>query len=214
MQVTKLSVQVRNPNRANLYIDGKFYRGLDKIVAIRLGLKPGLTLTPFLIGQLEQQQTTSTAWEFALRSLQRSPKSITTMRHKLKDKLFPDDIVDNTIQRLVDGKILDDTLMADNLVSYYSANGRRSRKQIWALLKTKLLPTTAIDMALEAVDSNQELSSASKLAQQKNHQWRELDLRTRQQKIAGYLSQRGFQYTIVKQVITREQLDSEETTKM
>ncbi|OGB73546.1 hypothetical protein A3K24_01680 [candidate division Kazan bacterium RIFCSPHIGHO2_01_FULL_44_14] len=211
VQVTKLSVQVHNPNRANLYVDGKFYKGLDKIVAVRLGLRPGLTLTPFLISQLDQQQTASSAWEFALRSLQRSPKSVSTMRRKLQDKLFPDEVVNQTIQRLIDGKILDDDLLANNLVRYYSANGKRSRKQIWALLKTKQLPTSVINEALANIDGGQEFLAAHKLAQQKNHQWRELGFKVRQQKIAGYLNQRGFQYAVIKQVIDHNQLDAEES---
>ena len=56
MEITKLTTQARNPNRINLYVDGKFYRGLDKIVAIQLGLRPGLTLTSTLIQRLEKHQ--------------------------------------------------------------------------------------------------------------------------------------------------------------
>ena len=35
--------QKKNPNRVNLYANGKYYQALDKLVAIKLGLKPGLT---------------------------------------------------------------------------------------------------------------------------------------------------------------------------
>lgn len=210
MEITKLATQTRNPNRINLYVDGKFYRGLDKIIAFKLGLKPGLTLTPPLIARLDEHQTANTAWEFSLRSLQRSPKSIAMMRRKLKEK-FDEGTADQTIRQLQSGGLLDDTALATTLTASYLSAGRRSRKQIWALLKTKQLSDAAIKSALTQIDDQQEVNAAAALAIIKNRQWRALPWRDRYQKIVGYLSQRGFGYTVIKQAADRNRLEAEET---
>ncbi|HCL47810.1 TPA: hypothetical protein DHW58_02350, partial [Patescibacteria group bacterium] len=57
-----------------------------------------------------------------------------------------------TITRLVEGQILNDSALASHLANHYSAGGHRSRKQIWALLKTKQLSDPDIRSALDQLD--------------------------------------------------------------
>ncbi len=207
MQITKLSVQARNPERVNLYLDGRFYRGLDKIVAVKLGLKPGLTLTPQLVAKVESHQTESSAWEWALRSLQRGPKSAALMRRKLLERFAPN-IAQATLTHLTATGLISDNQLAEHLIAGYIASGRYSRKQIWARLKTKQLPDAIIRAALQAIPDEAETQAAMGLAARGQRKWQTLPWRERSQKIAGYLAQRGFNYAVIKRVVTRAALET------
>ena len=118
MEVTKLTPQTKNPQRINLYVDGKFYRGLDRLVALKLGLKPGLTLNPRLIDQLETTQSENSAWEWALRILQVSPKSEREMEQKLRRR-YDDGVVTALINKLRATDLLNDSRLAVIFVMHF-----------------------------------------------------------------------------------------------
>ena len=205
MEITKISVRTRNPDRVNLQVDGKFYRGLDRLVAIKLGLKPGLTLTPKLLDQLETTQSENSAWEWALRSLQVSPKSVKEMGRKLRTK-FESGIVDELLERLVTAGLLDDQRFAEQLVSRFVAQGTKSKKEILLKLRQKGIEFEIAKTALGAIDNEKE--SATKLARIKNRSLRaDLPWRERYDKVANYLARKGFGYGEIKQAVTPDNLD-------
>lgn len=208
MEVTKVSVQTKNLARVNVYVDGKFYRGLDKLVAMKLGLRAGLTLTPYLLTKLESTQQQNSAWEYALRSLQRSPKSIKTLKQKLLTKFEPN-VVEETISKLVDGQIADDDKLARGLVAQYLEQGSKSKQQIIAKLISKGIPQDTIQQAVSHVDRDSEYAAALKLARQKARGLKDLLWQERFKKIGAYLAQRGFPYDLIRAVVTPENLETE-----
>lgn len=211
MEVTKITGQRSNPNRVNLHVDGKFYRGLDRIVAMRLGLKQGMTLTPYLVKKLESTQTQNSAWEYALRSLQRSSKSIKTLRKKLADKFDPR-TVEETIDKLVGSQLIDDKKLARVLVERYILQENNSRRQIIAKLFGKGIPNTVAYEAVAQINQSNEQTAALKLARYKNRQLRDLSWQERFKKIGAYLARRGFNYQTIKQTVTPENLEAKELT--
>jgi regulatory protein len=205
MEITKISVQARNPERVNLYVDGKFYRGLDRLVALKLGLKSGLTLNPRLIDNLETTQSENSAWEWALRSLQVSPKSIRDMRMKLKRKFEPE-LVESIMKKLENADLLNDERFAERLVGDLARRGTKSKKEISLKLRQKGIADDIAKKALGQVDS--ETDSVLKLTLAKNRGLREdLPWRERYEKIVSYLARKGFSYADIRRVVTKENLD-------
>lgn len=205
MQITKISVQARNPERVNLYIDGKFYRGLDRLVALKIGLKPGLTLNPQLIDRLETTQTENSAWEWALRSLQISPKSTRDMRMKLKRKFEPE-LVESVMERLKSADLLNDERFAERLVNDLIRRGTKSKREIALKLRQKGIVDDIAKLALN--QSISDLDAATKLALIKNRSLRaDLPWQKRYEKIASYLARKGFVYADIRRIVTRENLD-------
>ncbi len=211
MEVTKIIGQRGNQNRVNLHVDGKFYRGLDRIVAMKLGLKQGMTLTPYLVKKLESTQTQNSAWEYALRSLQRSNKSIKTLRKKLADKFDPQ-TVEETIDKLVGSQLIDDEKLARVLVERYILQEKNSRRQIVAKLFSKGIPEAIVYEAAAQINQGNEQISALKLARYKNRQLQGLSWQERFKKIGAYLARRGFNYQTIKQVVTPENLEAKKVT--
>lgn len=205
MQVTKISVQARNPERVNLYIDGKFYRGLDRLVALKLGLKSGLTLNPQLIDKLETTQSENSAWEWALRSLRISPKSTRDMQMKLRRKFEPE-LVGSVMEKLKNADLLNDERFAERLVGDLVQRGTKSKKEILLKLRQKGIANDFARLALNQVGSDAE--TAMKLAFIKNRSLRgDLPWQKRYEKITSYLARKGFAYADIRRTVTRENLD-------
>lgn len=211
MEVTKLAIQAKNPNRVNLHVDGKFYRGLDKIVVMKLGLKQGVTLTPYLVKRLEGAQTKNSAWEYALRSLQRSGKSVEAMKRRLTERFDPE-IADTTITKLLAGGILDDKKFALSIVRQHLEQGNKSKRQIIAKLKNKRVGDSIIQEAISTIGQTHEKAAALQAALYKNRQLKDADWRERFEKIGAYLARRGFRYETIREVVTPENLEVQKPT--
>lgn len=200
MQITKITPQVKTEARVNIFVDGKFYRGLDRLVVLKLGLKPGLTLTPKLLDSLESTQAENSAWEWALKNLQVSPKSEREMHKKLIQKYSPE-MVSDVMARLKTAGLIDDQRLAAQIVQRYINQGTKSQREILQKLTQK-----GIDQAFAKpilAENNSNLSAVLKLAKIKNRSLRpDLPWRERYEKIAGYLIRKGFNYAEVKQVVT------------
>jgi regulatory protein len=206
MQITKLTTQAKNPDRVNLFVDGKFYRGLDRIVAVKMGLRAGLTLNLYLIKQLDAQTADNDAWEYALKSLQYSPKSTTALKKKLQER-FDEKVAIETIAKLIDSKILDDDELAANLVNKYMEQGIKSRRQIMLWFKTKGFDTSTIQQAVEPLDEIYEKEVALKLGKKKYSQLdKAMDWFKKREKVSMHLAQKGFDYGVIKAITTEESL--------
>lgn len=205
MEITKLTPQVKNPHRINLYVDGKFYRGLDRLVALKLGLKPGLTLNPRLVDQLETTQSENSAWEWALRSLQTSSKSVRDMRRKLVQKFEPE-LVDKLMERLLGADLLNDTRLAEQVVQRLVAQGTKSKKEILLKLRQKGIELEVARATLTGIETD--AGSAAMLAQIKNRALKPgLSWHERHEKLVSYLARKGFNYPDIQKAVTRENLN-------
>lgn len=207
MEVTKLTPQAKNPQRINLYVDGKFYRGLDRLVALKLGLKPGLTLNPRLIDQLETTQSENSAWEWALRTLQVSPKSEREMEQKLRRR-YDDDIVPSVMNRLRAANLLNDSRLADQVVHQLRERGTKSQKEILLKLRQKGIEPVLAQAALG--DTSSDAMAAVRLAQIKKRTLKPaMSQPERFQKLAGYLARKGFSYQDIRAAITAIDLETD-----
>jgi len=204
MEITKVSPQARNPERVNLYVDGRFYRGLDRLVAMKLGLRPGLTMNPQLVGKLETTQSENSAWEWALRSLQISPKSVREMRQKLQRK-FETDVAEALIRRLQEAGLLNDMRLGEQLAGQWMQRATKSRREIVMKLRQKGIDAAIVDNIMATLDGDTE--AALNLARIKNRTLRvELPWSERYQKLASYLARKGFSYIEIKRAVTPDNL--------
>ncbi|RLC37690.1 hypothetical protein DRH29_01210 [candidate division Kazan bacterium] len=206
MEVTSIKTQTKNPNRASLYVDGKFYRGIDKLVAMKLGLRVGLTLTPAIIDRLEKQESSHNVWEYALRLMEASPKNSHRMYERLKTK-FDEAVAQATVKKLIDAKIIDDQRLADSIVERLTQQESKSIRQIKLYLMTKKFSPKVIESSLKKITENYDKQSALNSARHKYRQLKNESWQTKSQKIYAYLARQGFDYDIIKQTVTKEKLD-------
>ncbi len=200
MIITKITPQVKNLERVNLFVDDKFFRSLDRILAIKWGLKPGLVLTPDLLKKLEKDQQNFTAWEYALKLLKFGPKSIKGMRDKLKSKYEPE-LVESTVRKLIAEGFLDDFRVAEQIVERFVNSPSKSVTEIRYYLKTKGLEDEAIKEALANFEDDYNLEAAKSLIRHKARQMKTGDPKAARLKISQYLARKGFSYPVVKKAL-------------
>ena len=114
-RITSLSVQVHNPDRANVYLDGEFAFGLAMIEAAKLST--GQFLTDADIEALKQFDEGERAHESALNLLSYRPRSEQEVRRRLGRKGFSEPAIEQAVQRLLRARLLDDEAFARYWIS-------------------------------------------------------------------------------------------------
>ena len=194
-KITALTRQKRNPDRINVYLDGKFAFGLAAITVV--SLRVGQTLTQDQIDRLQGADQEEKAKEVALRFIEYRPRSSTETRQHLLKKDYPEDVVDRVIERLTAVELLNDAAFARYWVEQRQTFKPRSQLAIQQELRQKGLDRQTIDAALETVD---EQAAAAKAAEAKARRWQDLPQEEFFKKVGGFLQRRGFSYEIVKEV--------------
>ena len=95
--ITALTVQKRNSNRLNVYLDGTFAFGLEAAVASTL--KVGQTLSAEMIASLQQQDAIGQAKARAVNLISRRPRSVAEIERNLRQKGFEDAVIEQAVAR-------------------------------------------------------------------------------------------------------------------
>ncbi len=122
---------------------------------------------------------------------------------------FEPAVVDEALEKLVANQIVDDDKLAQNLVVQYIEQGSKSKKQITAKLIQKGIPRDIIQKAAADVTRDHEYSAALKLAQHKVRGLKSLPWHEKFEKIGAHLARRGFNYDLIRAVVTPENLEIE-----
>jgi len=88
MKITDISLQVRNPNRVNVSIDGEYRLSLDIAQVTQLGIKIGSEFDDDDIAKLEDESEYGKLYTRALEYTITRPRSVKEVRDYLKRKTY------------------------------------------------------------------------------------------------------------------------------
>jgi len=196
MIITKISEQAGNPERANIYVDEKFYAGVSKLIVLQLGLRVGQVLTGELVERLGALEGTNSVWDYALRSLSVASKSQKRMTTKLTEK-FGKEAAEDTVAKLSEDGLINDELLASNIVAAQVRMETKSRMEISVMLATRGISKDVIKNALEVIDSEYEERAVRHLVEAKMR-GSSREVSELKQKIGQYLARKGFSYPAIK----------------
>lgn len=197
-RITSLTVQKRNPNRVNLYLDGEFAFGLARVVAAWLYV--GQELSEEKIAQLQADDQIEVAYQKALNFLSYRNRSEAEVRtHLAKSEITPE-LIELVVERLKRSGLLDDQRFAENWVDNRAEFRPRSRRALSYELKRKGISEETIDAAIEGLDEEQMayLAARKKAPRYYSLEWAEF-----KQKMYAYLARRGFSYEVSVPVVAR-----------
>jgi regulatory protein len=197
-RITSLSVQMHNPDRANVYIDGEFAFGLAMVEAAKLST--GQLLTDADIEALKQFDEVERAHEAGLNLLSYRPRSEQEVRRRLGRKGFSEAAIEEAVQRLLRAKLLDDEAFARYWISNREQFRPRGEFALRQELQRKGISLRIIDGLLEDVD---EAENAYRAATKRLARWQRMDPGERERKLSGYLARRGFSYDVIRDVWER-----------
>jgi regulatory protein len=196
--ITALKFSGRGQNRVDVYLDGK--KDFSLIKSVALELKNGQELSVDQIKQLIDRDLEEQIYQQALRLISRRPRSEKELRDRFKRKHAQSEIQDAAIARLREQGFVDDYAFAESWVENRLNFRPRSAWAIKQELRHKGVPNDAIQAALE--DFNDE-EAAYQAASKAARKMAGLSKDRFNQRLAAYLSRRGFQYSTVFPIVKR-----------
>jgi regulatory protein len=191
-------VQKKNPNRVNVHLDGEFAFGLARIVAA--WLRVGQELSEEKIEQLKAEDARERAFQQAMLFLSYRARSESEIRKNLRKHEIPEAVIEQTLERLRQDGLANDSQFASAWVENRNAFRPRSRRMMAMELKQKGIDQEAIQSAIETVDDE---AAAYEAALKKAPRFQTLEWNDFRRKLSEFLARRGFSYATIAPVVTR-----------
>ena len=125
-EITSIEPQVKDKNRCNVYIDGRFYCGIKLEVAIKYHLKAGMQIEKSQLDEIQLETEKSQAVDKAMTHLSATMKTEQQMRDFLIKKGYTEAVCDYVIERLQYYKFIDDYAYCKAYLNTVRGKGRRA----------------------------------------------------------------------------------------
>ncbi len=194
MRITALEIQTHNPQRINLYVDGKFLLGISAEIMLKLSLHIGQELVPTDIAQFKEAEERQAAIELAINYLSFRPRSQEEVRRHLRKKAIPDEVIAEVLVHLQERNYLNDKDFASFWVESRDQFNPRGSQALRSELRMKGVEREIVD---EVVDDEQDKELALRAGRKKANllmQTSGIVYTTFRTRLSGFLQRRGFSY--------------------
>ena len=201
--ITSLHAQVNDSQRINVFIDDVFALGISLTTVSREKLYVGKVLNETDYQRLEQTETTEKSLHAALRLLSARPRSTAEIRERLQRKGFSATSIEQTIERLSDLELLDDTAFARLWIENRQTLRPRGVNALRNELRQKGIQRDIVEATLQDDELvGDETEQALTIARSIVHKYRDSPNRaTFTRRLGGYLQRRGFHFDTIHPVI-------------
>lgn len=194
--ITAVKAQVSNPDRASIFINGRYKLALSLNSLAETKLKPGQILSRAELQQLEVLAIDDKAFLKSLNLLSRRPRSELELRQYLTRRDYPPATITKTLERLAKLSYVNDAEFARQWVANRRNFRQASSLKIRFELRQKGINSQLIDDALGNTGDNDELA-IQRLIDKKLRS----SVQPSYQKMMAFLLRRGYHYSTVKQAL-------------
>ncbi len=203
-QITAITPQVKDKERVNVYVDGRFYCGMRLETVMASRLKVGDEIAPERLDEIQEENERAQALDKAMTHLSSTMKTEKQMRDFLKKKGYVDGVCDYVLEKLREYRFVDD---AQYCAQYAETAGRNMGARRIALeLKQRGADEAAIEGALSGLTGQSEAAKAAAQKYMKNREFTRENL----SKTFRYLMGRGFDYETAKEALASLGADTDE----
>lgn len=195
-RITALTAQKRNPNRLNVYLDGDFAFGVERIVAAWLSVGDEIDTEKLQV--ILQKDELEKAYLRALRFLSVRIRSVHEVSLRLKEAGYSSETIESTILRLESSGLLSDSEFSRSWVENRCTFRPRAKRALIVELRQKGIVDQEIQSAVSNLD---ETLLAQQAAEKVAPRFAKLPFDEFRKKMFGYLSRRGFSYGIANETI-------------
>ncbi len=193
--ITDLKQGVKNPNRVNAFVDGKFSFSLDIAQVVDLGVKVGLVLSAEKLAELKSASEFGKLYQRALEWALVRPRSEKEVRDYLYKKVFEKKLdknyIDLIVARLKEKKYLDDLVFAKYYVeNRFVKKGISQRRLSLELMKKGV----AKEIIAEVLDGRNDEEEILKMIAKKRARYDD-------EKLISYLCRQGFSFELVQNLV-------------
>ena len=203
-QITAITPQVKDKERVNVYVDGRFYCGMRLETVMASRLKVGDEIAPERLDEIQEENERAQALDKAMTHLSSTMKTEKQMRDFLKKKGYVDGVCDYVLEKLREYRFVDD---AQYCAQYAETAGRNmGARRIAMELKQRGADEAAIEGALSGLTGQSEAAKAAAQKYMKNREFTRENL----SKTFRYLMGRGFDYETAKDALASLGADTDE----
>lgn len=196
-RITAITAQKNNKTRVNLYLDNKFFCGMELITVMSERLKVGQTVSEEQLENIIFKAEYSLALNKALNYISKSMHTKSQLVKYLNGKQYSKKIVDAVMDKLTEYGYVDDLSYASQFAELKKQNS--GKRKIAFELKQKGVDNKFIDEVLDKIEDE---SEACLRVAEKYIKGRQVDLKLRQSAYR-YLVSKGFDYETVKEVLDK-----------
>lgn len=200
MIITAIERTPRRRGRVDVYVDGVRRCELGRELASERGLRPGGLIDATQLDALVQADQRRQAMQGAVAMLARRPRSEREVRRRLAQRRTPPELIDETVQKLLTAKFLDDGAFARGWAEAREAASPRGRR----LLERELHALgVAPQIASEATAALSDEDAAYAAATRRARTLRDADFATFRTRLAPFLQRRGFGWDVIRSTVER-----------
>ena len=203
MRITAIEPQQHHPDRVNVHVDGAYRLALGAEIAWGAHLHVGDEVTEAQLADLERQDRLWKAREAALVLLSFRPRSAQELRRRLREKEFPEEVVEECLAGLEGIGMVDDAAFAATFVRDRVRFKPRGVRRLAQELRTKGVDSETAHEAIRGVFEDAEVSEAE-LAREAAAKWSRKpgeDRHKARQRFYGFLARRGFGGDAIREVM-------------
>ncbi|MBO1266233.1 recombination regulator RecX [Proteiniclasticum sp. SCR006] len=208
--ITMISENKKNKDRVSIFADDEFLISCHKELIYKKSLRKGDKVDPDLLLELAREDEYMKAKDVALRSIERSLKTVHEIEKKLRDKEYTEDTIQRVIQFMEEYRLIDDYKYAE---TFFKEKLRtRGVKKARFELSNKGIPKDIMEKALDALStSSVEEDSCLNLAEKKYAQLvkRETDPYKLKNKLYTFLMGKGYDYELISSTLRKVMESSE-----
>lgn len=199
MMITGLKVPPAQPDRVDIYVNGRRLLQVRRELVLKAKLRVGQAVTGPTLDFLQAEEMQYAARDLALNHLARRPRTRLQMQAYLREKGYPEPVVQSVLQFLQQYGFLDDKRFALDYVRSRLASKPRSERMLRLELKQKGVPEEIVaEVFMENPIDDRESALAlararwKKTGRKEAGEWR---------KLAGYLYRKGYRMGTIREVM-------------
>lgn len=210
MKITDISLQVKDKNRVNISVDGKYRFSLDVFQVGDLGIKLGAEYSEEQLHELETESQFGKLYGRALEYTMLRPHSAKEIRDYLWRKTRPTlrkdgskrpgvdvNITDRVYNRLLDRGYIDDEKFARYWIENRHQTKGASRRKLINELRVKGVDMKIIDQIVEQTSRTDDQEIGKIIAKKRNKYPDDI-------KLMQYLARQGFSYDDIRTALQKD----------
>lgn len=202
-KITKIEYQKKNKDRVSIYLDDNYAFGIDLNIMIKYALAKNMELEDDFISEILKAEEEINAYNYAVTVLSRNSKSEKQLMLKMQDKGYDQQFIESAIVKLKQQKYIDDEAYSEAFINNKINISKDGKRKIKEALYNKGVDKQIIDEKLQDITDDDEIKRAYLLGTKKICTIKEEDTRKKRIKLANYLINKGFEYSIVKKAVSK-----------
>jgi regulatory protein len=200
MIITAVEPTQKRRGRLDIYVDGVVAFDVARAVAVARRLRPGAAIDGAEIEAIVAADRRRAALEAAAAMLARRPRSERDVRRRLAERKFEAALVEETVARLRELKLLDDAEFARTWTESRDRSSPRGRRLIVQELRAA---GVAAPTAVEAASAVSDEDAANRVAGKKARALISCDERAFRDRLGSHLQRRGFGWETARAAVER-----------